>query len=295
MSVPILSSERLWPAVAACRARAVACGALQPIETEEEIVPDGGVSFVVRRVSSLKHKDEARRVHEAKHRERNPFLPPEAELLVGAVAPGYLAVLNKYSVIEDHLLIVTRDFVHQDTLLDAADFRALVAAMAGAHTLGFYNGGRDAGSSQPHKHLQLIPLPLGAGGDVPMAALFPEAGEGLHSIPGLPFRHAFARLPAALWHEPTAAADALHALYRAGLERLGIPGMARDGACWQSHPYNLLVTRHWLLLVPRRRESADGIAVNALGFAGSLFVRDVDQLEQVKRLGPLSLLGSVAG
>jgi ATP adenylyltransferase len=295
MSVPILTSDRLWPAVAACRARALARGALRPIDTVEEIVPDGSVSFVVRRVSSLKHKDEARRVHEAKNREANPFLPPEADLLVGAVAPDYLAVLNKYSVIEDHLLIVTRDFVHQDILLDAGDFGALVAAMAGAHTLGFYNGGRDAGASQPHKHLQLVPLPLGADGDVPMAALFPQTGEGLRSIPGLPFRHVFARLPSGLWSDPAAAAGTLHALYRAGLERLDIPGVARDGACWQSHPYNLLVTRRWLLLVPRRRESTDGIAVNALGFAGSLFVRDADQLERVKRLGPLSLLGSVAG
>ncbi|MEW5890275.1 MAG: phosphorylase [Pseudomonadota bacterium] len=295
MSVPILTRGRLWPAVAACRTRALACGALQPIETEEEVVPDGGVPFVVRRVSSLKRKDEARRVHEAKDRERNPFLPPEADLLVGAVAPGYLAVLNKYSVIDGHLLIVTRDFVHQDTLLDAADFCALVAGMAGAPTLGFYNGGRDAGASQPHKHLQVIPLPLGAGDEVPMAALFPEAGEGLRSVPGLPFRHAFARLPSGLWSDPAVAAGELQALYRAGLERLDIPGVERDGARWQSHPYNLLLTRRWLLLVPRAREAVDGIAVNALGFAGSLFVRDAAQLERVKRLGPLSVLRSVAG
>jgi ATP adenylyltransferase len=50
-----------------------------------------------------------------------------------------------------------------------------------------------------------------------------------------------------------------------------------------------------MLLVPRRREHYAGISVNALGFAGSLFVPNPADLDEVRRLGPLRILAAVAG
>ena len=50
----------------------------------------------------------------------------------------------------------------------------------------------------------------------------------------------------------------------------------------QSAPYNLLATRRWMLLVPRSRDCFDSVPVNALGFAGSLFVRDEAQMQAAK-------------
>jgi ATP adenylyltransferase len=62
-------------------------------------------------------------------------------------------------------------------------------------------------------------------------------------------------------------------------------------------PYNLLVGRHWLLLVPRSLEHWDGgtdkISMNAMSFAGSLFVRRQEQIEAVKQAGPMALLNAV--
>ncbi len=46
--------------------------------------------------------------------------------------------------------------------------------------------------------------------------------------------------------------------------------------------------------MPRAREHFDSISVNALGFAGSLFVRDEAQLAAVKRAGPMAVLRAVA-
>ena len=42
-------------------------------------------------------------------------------------------------------------------------------------------------------------------------------------------------------------------------------------------------------------ERAEGIAVNALGFAGSLFVRNDLQMHTIRTLGPMNLLQRVAG
>ena len=120
--------------------------------------------FVVRTMSSLARRDESRSAAEASPGpRRNPFLPYEDALYVAAITPTHVALLNKFPVQDDHLLIVTRAFAPQEALLDADDFLALAACLAEVDGLAFYNAGEVAGASQPHKHLQLVPLPLADG------------------------------------------------------------------------------------------------------------------------------------
>jgi sulfate adenylyltransferase (ADP) / ATP adenylyltransferase len=61
----------------------------------------------------------------------------------------------------------------------------------------------------------------------------------------------------------------------------------------QAAPYNLLVTRNWMFLVPRSQESYAEIPVNSLGFAGALLVRNAEQLELLKTIHPMTLLQKV--
>lgn len=272
--------------------RALACGAMQPIDTVQHAVTDAGVRFVVRQVSSLASK-ERDRSERAARAPANPFLPPEPDLLVAQVSASHVAVLNKFNVMERHLLLVTRRFVHQETWLAREDFEALAVCMAEFDSLGFYNGGTVAGASQPHRHLQLVPLPFDAAGPpVPVEALLADAADG--RVPGLPFRHAYARLDPAWFDRPDAAAGMLAAAFEALAGAVGLEPRWVDGELRQSIPYNLLATRRWMLLVPRAAEHAHGISLNALGFAGSLFVRDAAQLETVRRIGPMALLRAVA-
>ena len=49
-----------------------------------------------------------------------------------------------------------------------------------------------------------------------------------------------------------------------------------------------------MLLVPRTTECVEGISINALGFAGSLVVRDAAQMETIRQLGPFEVLRRVA-
>jgi ATP adenylyltransferase len=274
---------------------ALASGAMQPIETEQIGIEDGGVRFVVRKVSSLARKELARRAAGSGPAPVNPFLPPEPELLVGEISDAHLAVLNKFNVIERHLLIVTRRFEHQECLLNRDDFAALAACMAQIGGLGFYNGGTDAGASQPHKHLQRVPLPLADDGPaLPLEALMPVDPQGIAVLQGLTFDHAWAPLSAGLFDSADAAGAVIDDLYRRLLERVGLGAVRVGDEERQSAPYNLLLTRRWMLLVPRSREHYEGISVNALGFAGSLFVKDDGQLELVRRVGPMNVLRGVA-
>lgn len=104
----------------------------------------------------------------------------------------------------------------------------------------------------------------------------------------LPFRHAFARLA------PQATAPEVHAIYRELLHRCGVSAVAAEDGEVQSAPYNLLVRRGWMLIVPRSRACFESISVNALGFAGSLFLRSQEELDRVQAIGPMQVLRAVA-
>jgi len=238
-------------------ARARASGALEPIVTESVVIDDAGARFVVRTASTLTAKSAA-------PPRADPLGDYEPDLYVGEVGSTHYALLNKYPVMADHLLVVTRRFAPQEELLDASDFAALAELLAELDWLAFYNGGRLAGASQARKHLQLVPLPLAPEVDarVPLEPLYGA----------LPFAHGYARL--------TTVSD-LEATYRRLLAR------------WPGVPYNLLATRRWMLVVPRRQEHYGTISINALGFAGSLFVRERAELELVRRAGPLKVLAAV--
>jgi ATP adenylyltransferase len=269
------------------------------VETELE---DGDVRFVVRSVSSLARKRAAGALPKDTARP-NPFAPPDAELVVGDIAATHFGMLNKYPVVDHHLLVVTHDFVDQEMLLDSSDFAALAACLRQVDGLAFYNGGREAGASQSHRHLQLVPLPLGGGAwRMPMEAVFDQwsSSAGTARLLRLPFRNAFAVLEPTLFEEADAPAR-LAETYGVMLDACGLrvesandDGRAANEPERQRGPYNLLVTRRWMLLVPRSREHFGAISVNALGFAGSLFVRNEDEMDALRAAGPMSVLRAVA-
>lgn len=283
----------LWPALVGRAQAALEGGALSPIETVQRFIEDAGVRFVVRQVSSLTRKalDQAARGP----RPANPFLPYEAPLFVADVSDTHVALLNKFNVIEHHLLIVTRRFEDQELLLTRSDFEALWTCMAEFDALGFYNGGTAAGASQPHKHLQMVPLPLAPEPPaVPVEPLLARAvGEDIANVPGFPFAHALCRLPEGIQCDPRAAAESSGRWYHELLAAVGMAPVPSPEGARQSAPYNLLLTRDWMLLVPRSREHFGDISVNALAYAGSLFVRDDAQMGRVVDAGPMQVLAAV--
>ena len=295
-----LEQGTLWRRLLATTESAQRCGALLPVPTECAFIEDQGARFFVRVLSSLRRKDEARKKQDAATqagKSANPFLPPEKELTVADISATHIAVLNKFNVVDHHLLLITRCFEDQDTLLTPADFEALWLCMAEYDGLAFYNGGREAGASQRHKHLQFVPLPLSPEGPaVPIEPLLAaaDAGNAACPVPAFPFLHAFRRLANILADGPYAAAKRSFELYGAMLSDVGMHAPPVSGLAMQSMPYCFLVTRDWMLLVPRSKEFYEDISFNSLAFGGSFFVRDRGQLELLKKCGPLNALREVA-
>ncbi len=271
-------------AIKSARERALASGALIPVTVEAQTVEDAGIAFRVEWMSSLAMKDLAAKIPRAgdKPKSTNPFLPYEEDLFVAELSDDYVAILNKFPAFPGHILMITRGFAEQQAPLGPADFHACAVAMAGLDGLMFFNAGSDAGASQRHRHFQII------GGLVPpIAAVLPSDrafGECV-SVPALPFRHAFARLDAGLFARPDAAADMLARVVGACLDRLGLH--AHDGAL---APYNISATRDWVLVVPRTQEAPEAMSLSALSYSGVIGLRQPEQIDVARRIGPMQLL-----
>lgn len=291
----------LWQKILRVTENALRTGALLPIPTGYEFIEDCGICFFVRILSGLRLKDEAKQQQEKKSSatgvQTDPFLPYEDDLFVADISDTHVAVLNKFNVVEHHLLIITRRFEDQEDLLTLNDFMALRACMSEYRCLGFYNGGTEAGASQKHKHLQVVPLPLAPEGpQVPIDPLLAKAvyKDGLGTIPAFSFLHAFGRIDAEAVESLSDAGEKTFELYCAMLNRVGMASPEREENRRQSGPYCLLVAQDWMLLVPRSQEFFDAISINSLGFAGALLVRDKEQMERVKGIGPMTVLKEVA-
>ena len=293
----LLQPGTLWQSVMERTEYAYSCGALLSIPTEYEFVEDGGVKFLVRILSNLVRKDAAKQKQvqqsASSGKDFNPFLPYDRDLFVADISETHVCILNKFNVVDYHLLIITRAFEEQESLLTLEDFAAMWACLAEGEGLVFYNGGQVAGASQRHKHLQIVPLPLTTtGAAIPIEPLFATAqipGE-LATVPRLPFRHAFAPLDPSWAQSPQTAAKTTLELYHTLLTAVGISAVEGNK---QSSGYNFLATREWMLIVPRSQEEFQGISVNSLGFAGALLVRNQQQMQILKDYGPMNILKSV--
>lgn len=275
----------LWQKTLATTQAALNSGALQPISTTIETVYEAPFSYQLRTLSSLQSKENDRRIKQAANRSVNPFKPYDPELYVADIGAKHICLLNKFSVIDNHLLLVTRNFEPQTHLLTLSDLRAALMALREIDGVVFYNGGRVAGASQPHKHLQLIPvrptdLPLSNRLNCFSAIPEPDAE--------LPFRHARVRLPDNIG-DTQDTVQWLHNHYLILLQRLQIRHSTRQAKM----AYNLLLCREWLMLVPRSSESFAGVSFNALAFCGALLVKNQTQADALKAAGISQALGFV--
>ncbi|NET69648.1 MAG: phosphorylase [Sphaerospermopsis sp. SIO1G2] len=284
----LFSSGSLWEKIAQTTTHALKCGALKPIPTNLEIIENEQVKFIVRILANLTQKQAAKEKQERKKQETgkefNPFLPYEQDLFVTDISQTHVCILNKFNVVDHHLLIITRAFEEQESLLTLEDFQAMWAVLNDVNGLVFYNGGKLAGASQRHKHLQLVPIHEY---EIPITPLLGKAKfkNGIATIPGLPFLHAFTTL------YPDESPEMTLDKYYALLELVNIQAIDNQK---QSGAYNFLATREWMLVVPRSQEEYESISVNSLGFAGCLLVKNSQQMQLVKNVGAMNILKKVA-
>lgn len=283
--------DRLWDLLRAATRRARDSGALVTSRTREDVVAADGFECLIRVLAGLGRKPP----HAAPGLSApNPFLPYEPAMFVAELGPRHVCLLNKFHIVDHHALIVTRAFEHQESLLTLADFEAWYACVEAFPSLAFYNGGRVAGASQPHKHMQVIPLPISAAHPQATLARFLAESSTRDDAPrrldSLPYAHAFATLTHA-GRESRPIGRAAWNAYEGMIDEFALKGSGSERA---AAPYNLLATRDWILVVPRRAERFQGISMNALAFLGAFLAKDDSERRRIGDGGPIAVWREVA-
>lgn len=312
----IISQGKLWQAIVQAYERATREGVASAVETKEDIVDiGGGARVILRHAPALAKKPKGNNEEEGKlaPSRQDPFQDPDPRLLVGAVGPKHMLVLNKFNVVDHHVLIVTRGFEHQEDPLSKDDIEATLAVIDSMPHggLAFYNCGSESGASQPHKHMQAVPLPLSqdtTNQHLPLEPLLSSGEEGVGEARNCPY----VSFVAAVGQGESA--DSIHSKY----ERMLALSEQRVGRLTS---YNFILTRHVALLVPRSKETSGSISANGMGeltgrlgffcvsiahgngdgddallagYAGSLLVKTENEKEEAKRKGPLNILAELS-
>jgi len=283
---------RFWQQVLRRAARARVSGALQPIESECRMISDRGVPFMIRTARNLAAKAQVSGDGSDAGEGLNPFLPYDPDVFVCDVSASHVCLLNKFNVVDHHLLIVTRHFEPQENMLTFSDFEAVWTCLLEVDGLAFFNSGRDSGASQNHRHLQMVPLPMSEAPDpYPFRPLFTSRTRAeIERLPDLPFRHAVMSIGGEAGDTPADLAERTQAAYGLLLDAVGLAPIDLAQAVFASGSYNLLLSRDWMMIVPRSRECFGTVSVNALGFIGSLFVKNPEECRRVVEHGPLQVL-----
>ncbi|KAF5020950.1 hypothetical protein F66182_6996, partial [Fusarium sp. NRRL 66182] len=109
----------------------------------------------------------------------DPFADPLPALKVTDLGPSHYLVLNKFAVVPEHFILATTDFKSQTHVLEESDLEATLACIetyeaarrteteqghrdgslgGGDGLYAFFNCGEHSGASQPHRHIQLLPV-----------------------------------------------------------------------------------------------------------------------------------------
>ena len=276
-----MSSELLRKATEVTVA-ATASGALVPLDTTlTHQIGEQGTRFELRHLLSATPKH-----LRASGPKPNPFRPWDQRLQLELIGDTHVVILNKYPVQAGHMLLITQAWQPQTGWLSIEDWRSLARIDATTTGLWFFNSGPDAGASQPHRHLQL--LPRMAGEQIcARQDWFRRCAEGKTNAAETPLLRSSRVVPI----RSTLTGETLDQMYLALAEDLGLGHPATD-QCPRG-AYNILLSREWMALIRRRTEGIRGFSVNALGFAGSLLSTDKSDRRWMERSGPEALLEAV--
>ncbi|KAJ6788984.1 hypothetical protein PWT90_02580 [Aphanocladium album] len=266
---PLIAPARLPELVKAAFAKALGEGELFYFPTHVQDMRLGALS-----PKAPPKKDANTNTTPSKPFDPFEYTSPPPKLFVADVGPAHFLVLNKFAVVPEHFILATREFAAQTHVLEADDLHATLACIRAyeeaaaaadatsssghdddddAALFAFFNCGEHSGASQPHRHIQLLPVASMREG-LPEESPWRVLASRLDGVAVAPFR-TFSETIAL----DTSRED-LHAAYlrlyeqavRAAKGDESAAAVARTGEAAIS--YNMGMTKDKLVLCPRLAE-----------------------------------------
>jgi len=283
-----------------------------------------GLPFQLRYCPSLAKKPTGKESKDSKPSgpKPDPFQNPPADLLVTELPvqnPTHILVLNKFPIIPCHFILATKLNKRQTARLESDNLATTYACLKAWESdrrrlFAFFNSGAHSGASQPHRHVQFVPVEE-MNRDAPEGAWQPfldlvdekgsvvaatKTGEKLKTVKEIPFQHFVVSLP----EQPSV--HELERIYRLLYEEAErvvreYISSTKGGKDLELHPeengdvpisYNLAMTTSAMGIVPRRNEAyvlrndsgedAGAVALNGTLLAGTLMVKGAAEWEWLK-------------
>lgn len=285
-----------------------------------------GIPFQLRYCPALAkkptaHNDPAEKEKHSPKARFDPFADPALELLIAEVPnsnrPSHNLVLNKYPVIHNHFIIATKANKPQTAVLEEDDLSMTYACLRAwteqqdtvdpaskGRLFAFFNSGEHSGASQPHRHLQFLPVEDMASKEnrdfellVDRMTVPAHPSLPLYQDPSLPVLH-FAT-PLLRSFSPSDLHSRYMLLLRAALAAAQHPGrpfsnsdatkVEENGSTVSS--YNLAMTTERMAICPRRQEGAgipgagpdSYVAINGTILGGTLMVKDEAEWDTLRQ------------
>lgn len=277
--------------------------------TQVAVLTPRSIPFQLRFSPALAHKPKAPKPKEPNAKPFNPFENPSPAMLIADLPPSHRLVLNKFAVVPEHFILVTRDVKPQTHVLEKGDIAATFACIQAYHADGrelfaFFNSGPHSGASQPHRHLQLLPVERMKDGleDVENGGQWRVLAEKLtESTQGLPFQVFTTGM------RPDMSAEERHSsyieLYRRAVEA-ALPDIEVSGEGEAKISYNLAITSSSMALCPRTAEgtmiknksgeSIGVVSLNGTVLAGTALVKNEAEWDALRE-NPDMLLDVLKG
>ncbi|KAH7402757.1 Ap4A phosphorylase-like protein II [Pyrenochaeta sp. MPI-SDFR-AT-0127] len=283
-----------------------------------------GIPFQLRYCPTLAKKPTPQRVVGTPKQKIDPFENPSLDLHIADIPstnPTHLLVLNKFPIIAEHFILATKSNKKQTHVLEQDDLEATYACLKAwqegpggeqKRLFAFFNSGDHSGASQPHRHLQFLPVEkmldreAASSWDLLTDLILSEsminaksAPEDLFQHPKLPFTH-FAR---SFNSEPSGSHlfSIYNELYNAAKEAVDRFIVANPNEL-ELHPidggdspisYNLAMTTSGMVVLPRRSEGTmlrgdDGsnigfVALNGTTLGGTMMVKYEEEWNEMRR------------
>lgn len=256
--------------------------------------------FQVRYSPVLANKPKSSKPRDPNEKPFDPFADPPADLFITGLSAHFL-VLNKFPVTPSHFILATKEFKEQTHILEEEDIEAAYECLkayrdAGQELFGFYNSGEHSGASQPHRHIQFLPVESMRSGmnaedgwnvltdSLPEnPSMFLELGHNdlFLTVTGLPFTYFWSAVPEDLTAQQRH--EIYLSLHNKAVQAFGgsIPASSPENSSPIS--YNMGITNRVMVVCPRTSEglvikgstgeTIGPVALNGTLLAGTLLVK----------------------
>ena len=257
----------LWNACKEKTKLGLGSGTLLPLTSTDIIYQQDGVDFIVNVLT-----DNMKIKHSPAVSAQDPFIAPYVHSdYIADMDTDYVCLLNRFPIVVPHLLVCAKNYIPQTSVLTLADFTAWVKGITHSDVLGFFNAGHIAGSSQMHRHMQLVRT------SIPLESQIVN-GQ-------LPFKNA-------MFLYKDLNPKQLYADYLVAMESLQLNTTKLVNGLSECLPYNILLTERWMLIIPRVKNQVETLSGHGVNFSGRFLVNSEQQLEWLQDYGFMRFLTS---